>query len=324
MAGDGTESGGHVRRAILVGVLSDESLGAWCETALGAPPAEVVLRTGNLSQVLVVLLADGRQVVVKARPFEPRLRGCAAVQRSLAAAGFPCPVPLAGPDLEGTLAVSAETFVGVGVQRDVAPGPEAFAALLARLVAAAPVPGVVPSLAPSPPWNGWDHDGAELWPDRDDEGRNLNRVDGPAWVDRAAADVRRLLLDYRAPACVGHGDWESQNIRWRGGEATAVHDWDSVIAQPEAAIVGFASAVWTKQSKPEDVATVEQSAAFIDAYERAVGVRWTPPDRQAAWAAGLWVRLFDARMEAASGDGRSLDRLSGEIAQRLERAGLDG
>ncbi|MDN3358505.1 phosphotransferase [Actinomadura sp. DC4] len=303
-------------------MLTRQSLCAWCESALGARVVDVVRRTGHLSQVLVVVLADGRQVVVKVRPFEPRLRGCVEVQRSLAAGGFPCPAPLAGPDLIDTLAVTAETLADVGVQHGVADGAEAFAGLLARLVAAAPAPAAVPSLDPSPPWNGWDHGGAELWPDRDDEGRNLNRVGGPAWLDRAAADVRRLLRDHRAPDRVGHGDWESQNIRWLDDEATAVHDWDSVIAQPEAAIVGFASAVWTKQGKPDEVASVEQSSAFLDAYERAAGVRWTRPARRAAWAAGLWVRLFDAKMEAASGGGPELDRLSGEVARRLERAGL--
>ena len=310
------------RSGTLVDVLTRQSLCAWCESVLGARPAEVVRRTGHLSQVFVVVLADRRQVVVKARPYEPRLLGCVEVQRSLAAGGFPCPAPLAGPDLIDALAVSAETFADVGVQRDVADGAEAFAGLLARLVAVAPAPEAVPSLAPSPPWNGWDHGGAELWPDRDDEGRDLNRVAGPAWVDRAAAEVRRLLRDYRAPALVGHGDWESQNIRWQDDEATAVHDWDSVIAQPEAAIAGFASAVWTKQGEPDEVPSVEQSSAFLDAYERAAGVRWTRLDRRAAWAAGLWVRLFDAKMEAASGGGPELDRLTGEVARRLERAGL--
>jgi hypothetical protein len=305
-----------------VGVLTDESLFAWCESVLCERPAEVVLRTGHLSQVLVVVLAGGRQVVVKARPFEPRLLGCVAVQRSLAAGGFPCPPPLAGPDVVGMLAVSAETLVDAGVQRDVAAGAEAFATLLAKLIAVAPAPDAVPSLAPSPPWNGWDHDGAELWPDLDDEGRNLNQVDGPAWVDTAAAGVQRLLRDYAAPACVGHGDWESQNIRWLGEEAIAVHDWDSVIAQPEEAVVGFASAVWAAQGGPGEASSVEQSAAFIEAYEQAAAVRWAQPARQAAWAAGLWVRLFNAKKDAAGGGGPQLDRLCGEIAQRLERAGL--
>jgi hypothetical protein len=38
-------------------------------------------------------------------------------------------------------------------------------------------------------------------------------------------------------------DWESQNIRWSGARSLAVHDWGSVIAQPETAIVGLAAAV---------------------------------------------------------------------------------
>jgi hypothetical protein len=32
---------------------------------------------------------------------------------------------------------------------------------------------------------------------------------------------------------IGHGDWESQKIRWTDREPLAVHDWGSVIAQPE-------------------------------------------------------------------------------------------
>jgi len=55
----------------LVGVLTDQSLFAWCESALGGRPAEVILRTGHLSRVLVVALPDGRHIAVKARPFEP-------------------------------------------------------------------------------------------------------------------------------------------------------------------------------------------------------------------------------------------------------------
>jgi hypothetical protein len=98
------------------------SLFAWCESVLGERPAEVILRAGHLSQVLVMVLAGGRHVVVKARPFEPRLLGCAAVQRSLATRGFPCPAPLAGPEVVGALAVSAETLVDAGAQRDVAAG----------------------------------------------------------------------------------------------------------------------------------------------------------------------------------------------------------
>jgi hypothetical protein len=43
---------------------------------------------------------------------------------------------------------------------------------------------------------------------------------------------------------------------------------------------------------------------------------------QLAWAAGLWVRLFNAKKDAAQGGGPQLDRLGAEVSQRLARAGL--
>jgi hypothetical protein len=285
--------------------------------------ARVLFRSGHLAQVIGAELADGRHVVIKVRPFEPRIAGCATVQARLTAIGFPCPLLLAGPAAVGGFAVTAETYLPGGGQRPPEEGAAPFAALLARLVGSAPGAASVPSLAPSPPWTGWDHPGARLWPDRDDQGRDLNESPGPAWVDRAAARVRRHMSACRDPLRIGHGDWESQNIRWAGERVLAVHDWDSVIAQPEVAIAGLAAAVWPAAGEPGQAATVEQSAEFITCYQAVAGARWTPSQIQHAWAAGLWVRLFNARKDAASGGGRQLDRLAGEIDDRLTLAGLN-
>jgi len=79
----------------------------------------------------------------------------------------------------------------------------------------------------------------------------------------------------RDPLRTGHGDWESQNIRWAGDQPLVVHDWDSVIAQPEVAIVGLAAAVWPAAGDPREAATVEQSADFLTCYQAAAGIRWT-------------------------------------------------
>jgi hypothetical protein len=100
-----------------------------------------------------------------------------------------------------------------------------------------------------------------------------------------------------------------------------VHDWDSVIAQPEAAIVGLAAAVWAAQGSPGGAATVAQTKQFIDAYQTAFG-DWSGQDRAAAWAAGLWVRLFNAKKDASEGGGPQLNRLRNELDERLYRAGL--
>ena len=304
------------------GVRDDSPLLAWCEQALEARPARVLFRSGNLSTVLGVELDDGQLVVVKARPPDPRIAGCVAVQRHLARVGFPCPAPLAGPDLAAGVLVTAETLIPGGEQLAASDGAAPFAQLLARLIAEAPEAGGVPPLAPSPPWTGWDHPGARLWPDRDDRGRDLNEVAGPPWIDDAARQVRERLRARAAPVMVGHGDWESQNIRWRAGAPLAVHDWDSVIAQPEPAIVGLAAAVWPAAGAPGEAASVGQTADFIAAYQDAAGKRWSDRDIQDAWAAGLWVRLFNAKKDAADGGGPQLDRLAAEITERLSRAGL--
>lgn len=308
--------------AILPIVVDDRVLGEWCRQHLKDSLRSVLFRSGHLSEVVGVQLASGRQVVIKVRPYEPRLAGCLAVQDHLARTGFPCPAPLTGLTRLGVLAVTAETAIAGGgqlsPQAGAAPFAAPFAALLARLIDAAPDPSTTPTLAPSPPWTGWDHPGSLLWPDADDEGRDLNALSGPAWIDQAARRVRDRLTVGHAHVRIGHGDWESQNIAWASGVPLAVHDWDSVIAQPEACIVGLAAAVWSASG----AASVAQTEDFIASYQAATARAWTRSEVQDAWAAGLWVRLFNARKDAAVGGGPRLDHLEGEVGERLARAAL--
>jgi hypothetical protein len=291
-------------------VLSDAEISDWCRRSLGAGLARVRFRSGHLAQVVGVGLADGQSAVIKVRPSEARIAGCVAVQAHLARAGFPCPAPLAGPALVRGWAVTAETLIDGGGQLPPGRGAVPFAALLAGLVGSAPDIARVPALAPSPPWTAWGHAGSGLWPDRDDQGRDLNARPGPGWVDAAARGVRQCLS-------AGQG-----RPRWAGERALAVDDWYSVIAQPETAIVGLASAVWPAAGGPADAATVEQSADFIAAYQVAAGIRWNETQVQHAWAAGLWVRLVNAKKDAAAGGGAQLDRLAGEVNDRLSLAGV--
>jgi hypothetical protein len=296
---------------------------AWCQQRLGAEPVQELFRTGHLSLVVGLRLADDRRVVIKARPAAKRLAGCVAVQQALAQAGFPCPRPLAGPDQLGGLLVTAEELVAGGQQRGgQADAAWLFAGLLAELVRLAPPPSAVPPLGPSPPWVGWDRQAAGLWPEADDLDVDLNCHRGPDWLDQTAARVRARLAGVRLAAVVGHGDWESQNIRWRGRRAVVVHDWDSVVAQPEAAVAGQAAAVWPAAGGPGQAASVAQTEQFLTAYAQAQGRGWTRTEREVAWAAGLWVRCFNAKKDAVLRGGPQLDRLAGEVAARANNAGI--
>lgn len=314
---------GRVEAGRLIGVLADEVIDRWVVATLGADPVALVFEAESLSRVRGMRLSDGRVIVVKIRPFESRLVGCAAVQARLADQAFPCPAPIAGPDEVAGWAVSAETYLPGGEQLAPSAGAGPFAALLAQLVSAASGAVEASTLNPPPPWCAWDHRGRELWPKVDDHGRDLNRVGGPGWVDDSAREVRGVLLSGDlGPSRVGHGDFESQNIRWAGSEPLAVHDWDSVIAQPEIAIAGLASAIWAARGEPGQAADVGQSEAFLDCYQDAARLQWSAAQLRLAWATGLWVRLFNAKKDAAIGGGAHLDHLVEELDERLHRVGL--
>ena len=277
----------------------DRDIDDWCRVHLEAGVRRQFMRAGYLSAVVGVELTDGRAAVVKVRSAHPRLAGCYEAQSALWAAGFPCPEPLVPPTPLGAWAVSAETFVPGGEMLP-SSGREArpFAEALALLVRLAPAPDQLPSLDPKPPWNAWDHREGGRWPAPDDCDRDLNTVEGPVWLDEGADAARSWLQDGSGRTVVGHGDWYTGNLRWAGDRLLAVHDWDSMLADREAVVVGFASAVYCTVSAGTDP-TVQESAQFIATYEAARGMPLSDRERADAWAAGLWMRAFDAKKQLA-------------------------
>jgi len=299
------------------------TLSEWCLRHLGSEPDQVLFEAGYLSQVLALRLANGADVVVKVRAWQERLTGCGQVQHSLSVGGFPAPPLLVPPERLGNLGVSAEALVHGGAllatERDSA---ARFAEALALLVGAAPDPASVGTLAPSPAWVGWDHAAEKLWPALDDRVGDLNEHPGDRWLDEIAKAVRTQLLALDRPAVIGHGDWYSQNLRWIDRQLHVVHDWDSVVAQPEASIAGQAAAIWPGTGLPGEVASVAQSEQFLTAYERASGHSWTDNEVRAAWAAGLWTRAFDAKKASLVGADPSAALTKTEAKERARLAGL--
>lgn len=300
--------------------VAPEALAAWCRRWLGSEPASIVFETGNLSAVVCVELANGRAVVVKARPPARRLAGCVFVQRHLWAAGYPCPRPLVGPQpLDGLAATAEALVVGGEVDARGADAPARFAAVLAEFVELAPPASTVPPLAPPPAWLAWRHRERGTWPRPASTRADLNACSGPAWLDAAAARARRRLLALRDRPVIGHGDFEAQNIRWAGARLVAVHDWDSVVALPETAIAGAAAAVFPTDGPRGRQATVAETAAFLDHYESRRRA-FTATEREAAWAAGLWVLAYKSKIETVEGGGPLLGQLARELDERLDRA----
>jgi Ser/Thr protein kinase RdoA (MazF antagonist) len=295
-------------------------LPAWCLDHLGGEPADVLFRSQQVSMVFGLRLAGGRDVVVKARADDGRAASCVAAQARLAERGFPCARPLTPVVGVGALAVHAEEFrpggeVLHGDSPDMAVRcAEVFARLMAELADVI----VTPPL-PNPPWVRWDETGSETWP-------AIDFLDGldqsvlPEHIVEAAERARERLLSAGLPCVLGHADFEAQNLRWQGRRLWAVHDWDSLAWQPEAALVGAASGSFASAGPPT-LAPIESSEAFLVAYQNFRERVFTPVEMEIAWAAGVWMAAYNAReMALCGGPPAGGDALRAQAAGRLRRA----
>jgi hypothetical protein len=295
-------------------------LAAWCRDHLGGEPTAMLFQSQQVSMVFGLRLPGGANVVVKARADDGRAVSCVAAQTRLAERGFPCARPLTPVVGVGPLAVHAEEFrpggeVLHGDSPDIAVRcAEVFARLMAELADVT----VAPPL-PNPPWVRWDHADPGVWPAMDFlDNRDQSFV--PGYVAAAAERARGRILAAGLPCVLGHADFEAQNMRWHGLQVWAVHDWDSLAWQPEAALAGAASGSFASAGPPR-LAPVESSEAFLVAYQAIRGRSFTAAEQEVAWAASLWMAAYNAREEALCG-GTSVgrDALRAQAAERLRRA----
>jgi hypothetical protein len=295
-------------------------LPAWCLDHLGAEPVAVLFQREQVSMVFGLRLAGGTDAVIKARADGGRAGSCVAAQARLAERGFPCARPLTPVIGVGSLSVHAEEFRPGGevLHGDSPQVAVRCAGVFARLMTELAGVAVAPPL-PNPPWVRWDHADARAWPAIDVlDNRDQSAV--PAFVAETAVRARGRLLAARLRCVLGHADFEAQNLRWHGVQVHAVHDWDSLAWQPDAALAGAASGAFASDGSPT-LAPVESSAAFLAAYQDFRGRAFTAGEQEVAWAASVWMAAYNAREEALYG-ARPVcrDALLAQAAERLRRA----
>jgi Ser/Thr protein kinase RdoA (MazF antagonist) len=338
----GHEGGAHGIEPLIV---------EWCVRHLGSPPAEQFFGVQRLSAVHGLRLDDGREVVLKVRGALDRQAACTVVHEAMWQAGIPCPQPLAGPAplAEGeievlaaggegnelvdarTRAVNAETWEGEGIAAVGTLGAAGYGRVLARMVAAAPPVTILSTLAPPTPWLNWDHGvPGRTWPPPASDRWDPHRIEGDLdpLVHEVARRARARLLapDVAAlPPVAAHGDFEAQNCRWvddqQGSPRLVIHDWDSVVAMPEAVLAGNSAFTYVSVLDCE-ISSIAQNDAFLAAYADERGRPWSELEWQVAHAAGAWVGAYNAAFEhLKGGPGPVTAGLHLQAAERLGRAG---
>ncbi|GAA1855709.1 phosphotransferase [Microlunatus capsulatus] len=280
------------------------TLDRWLRARLGSGIAAVRFRAGRIDAVRGLELADGRAVVVKAHrpPVDLAAVGAAVeAQRVLAAAGFPCPRPLAGPETVEGRVLTAETLV-------VGPRPDGRDPVVRRLLAEGLARHVAvlrsrPDLvAPAGDGPSWCRYRGGPWPVPHDTLVDLRTTEpGEAWLDAFGRRAAQQVLDHRGDdaVVVGHADWYAGNTAVVDGVLVGVFDWE-LVADTEPVVAGFAASCFASSATGGGgLSTPEEVAAFLADHEQARGQVLSGRQRRAAAGAAAWILAFNARWQVA-------------------------
>lgn len=279
-------------------------LDAWVRDRLGSAIADVRFRAGRIDAVWGVELQDGRAVVIKAHRTPVDLDAAHATidaQRALAAAGFPCPVPLAGPDEVDGRVLTAETLL-VGARpdgRDPAIRRLLADGLARHLHILRARPDLVPRAGSGPSWCRYQ---SGPWPVPHDTLVDFrSTLAGFEWLDAFGQRAADQILNNRETdkVVVGHADWYVGNTAVVDGLLVGTFDWE-LVADTEAVMAGFAASCYAASpTGGGGLSTPEEVAAFLHDYEEVRGEPLSNREQRTAAAAASWILAFNARWQAA-------------------------
>ncbi|HWO25672.1 MAG TPA: hypothetical protein VNO30_43335 [Kofleriaceae bacterium] len=274
-----------------------------CAAALGARIAGARFYGSSVGSVAGVVLADGREVVIKAHQpgtSASQLRELIRVRARLGGVGSPR--VLAGPAPIGRGHAVIEALVARGAWAE--PHEPAVRRLLVRglyAIVEACGPEVAAStlgpmlLGALPPERLWPVPHSKLF---DFEATAA----GAGWIDDVARAAR--AVPRAGELVIGHADWRAEHVRFADGAIAVAYDWDSLARDREPALVGSCAhaftADWTRAGRAQ-APTLDEARAFVEDYEAARGRRFERAERAACAATFAYACAYTARCGHALG-----------------------
>ncbi len=280
----------------------DDWLDRHIRERLGRGVDRVLFRSGRVGAVYGLRLLDGSEVVVKVprgRPVLGALTTATAGQRHLADAGYPCPAPLDVPAMTGGRAGLIEELLDAGEIGDIRRAPirrAAVASLAEQITLLADLSSEAGALTDPP---AWDRFRQGPWPTPHDTIFDFTHTpEGYEWLDNLAGAAAHRASALAAPVVIGHSDWYVGNLRFSADTVVAAYDWDSLVAEPEPVIAGFAAGSFTLGNATGPGApTPEEVGTFLTEYAQHRPGSFTAAGRAAAAAAAVWVLAYNARCQ---------------------------
>ncbi|MDC0672543.1 phosphotransferase [Nannocystis radixulma] len=277
---------------------------------LGPGVAAYLFCSSSVGSTHGLILADGRRVVLKARPppdtnpdlplDRESLRQVVRVQRFLTAHDYPCPEPLLEPEPLGRGLATVETYLDAGrlVDGHDPRGRRLIAASLAEHIA-------LLRRMPDPPR--LDHfavPDARLFPMPHGKIFKPSEPD-TGWVRALARRARDVTREVDSALVLGHCDWRVEHLRFADERLVVSHDWDSLSMRSEVGIVGVNAHGHTADWSQEQIRRVPTAGGilgFIADYEAARGEPFTREQHRAARAWAVYSIAYGAWISIAPGD----------------------
>lgn len=279
-------------------------LDAWVTDRLGTAIAGVKFRAGRIDVVWGVELADGRAAVIKThRPPADvaAIRATNEAQLVLVDARFPCPTPLAGPDVVEGHVLTAETLMPGSTPDGRDPAHRLLLAegLVRHIEILRGEPRLVERAGPGPSWCRYQ---ARPWPVPHDTLVDFRSTPvGFEWLDGFGRRASDQILAHREPGniVVGHADWYAGNTAVFDGALTGTFDWE-LVADTEAVIAGFAAACFAAHATgAQELSTPGEVASFMRDYDSIRGEPLSDREQMTAAGAAAWILAFNARWQVA-------------------------
>ena len=274
-----------------------------CATALGVRIAGARFHVASVGSVAGVVLADGREVVIKSHQpavAPAQLREVIRVRAHLEGVGSPR--VLAGPLPIGSGHAVIEALIERGAwsePRDPAVRRALARGLYAIIDACRPL-AAASTLAPifvgaQPP--------ERLWPEPHSKLFDFEATAaGAAWIDDVAAAAREVPR--AGELVIGHADWRAEHVRFADGAIAVAYDWDSLARDREPALVGSCAhaftADWTREGRAQ-APTLDEARALVAEYELARGRPFDRAERAACAATFAYACAYTARCGHALG-----------------------
>ncbi|MBC8059726.1 MAG: hypothetical protein H7Y18_03585 [Clostridiaceae bacterium] len=286
-----------------------EFINDFCELNLGSEIIDCLYAGFSVGASFGLGLKNGEKIFLKINkpnsndsitPFSlESLKAMSQVQEYLSDNDFQCPKVILHPVEYGSVIVTVNEFIDIGVQKD-AHDP------LIRKVMAQKFAELIKITTPYISLKGFEYfnifDTKRLYPVPHNALFDFTvNEKATAWIDEIAQKSKEVINSIDKNLVLGHCDWSLKHFHFIDDKIVMIYDWDSLFLQDEYHLLGIAASTFTTTWDIPVKITPSQVEAyeFVKEYEYVREKSFTKEELKKISASATYIMAYTARCESA-------------------------